>query len=97
MRYSVTKKGDEDKAATSLQRLAQEDLTIRIENDSANHQTLVYGISEQHLEVVTAKLLDKYKVEIKLEEPRIAYKETILGKTDVEYKYKKQSSSGTFG
>ncbi len=98
MRYSVTKKGDEDKAATSLQRLAQEDLTIRIENDSANHQTLVYGISEQHLEVVTAKLMDKYKVEIKLEEPRIAYKETILGKTDVEYKYKKQSGGhGQYG
>ncbi|MBQ9632345.1 MAG: elongation factor G, partial [Lachnospiraceae bacterium] len=92
------KKGDEDKAATSLQRLAQEDLTIRIENDSANHQSLLYGISEQHLDVVKAKLMDKYKVEINLKEPRIAYKETILGKTDVEYKYKKQSGGhGQYG
>ncbi|MBR1635660.1 MAG: elongation factor G [Lachnospiraceae bacterium] len=98
MRYSVAKKGDEDKAATALSRLAQEDLTIRIENDSANHQTLLYGISEQHLDVVKAKLMDKYKVEINLEEPRIAYKETILGKTDVEYKYKKQSGGhGQYG
>ncbi|MBR1629953.1 MAG: elongation factor G [Lachnospiraceae bacterium] len=98
LRYEVAKKGDEDKAATSLQRLAQEDLTIRIENDSANHQSLLYGISEQHLDVVKSKLMDKYKVEIKLDEPRIAYKETILGNTDVEYKYKKQSGGhGQYG
>ena len=98
MRYSVAKKGDEDKAATALARLGQEDLTIKIENDAPNHQTLLYGISDQHLDVVKSKLLDKYKVEIILEEPRIAYKETILGKSDVEYKYKKQSGGhGQYG
>ena len=97
MRYT-TKKGDEDKAATSLQRLAQEDLTLRTESDAANHQSLIYGISDQHLDVVKAKLLDKYKVEINLEEPRIAYKETIQGNSDVEYKHKKQSGGhGQYG
>lgn len=97
MRYE-TKKGDEDKAATALSRLAQEDLTLRTENDSANHQTLIYGVSEQHLDVVRSKLIDKYKVEIELKEPKIAYKETINGTTDVEYKYKKQSGGhGQYG
>ncbi len=97
MRYT-TKKGDEDKAATSLQRLAQEDLTLRTEVDAANHQSLIYGISDQHLEVVRAKLIDKYKVEINLEQPRIAYKETIRGNSDVEYKHKKQSGGhGQYG
>ncbi|MBQ7676823.1 MAG: elongation factor G [Lachnospiraceae bacterium] len=97
MRYT-TKKGDEDKAATALARLGQEDLTLRIENDPANHQSLIYGISDQHLDVVRSKLMDKYKVEISLEEPRIAYKETIQGNSDVEYKHKKQSGGhGQYG
>ncbi len=98
MRYIVTKKGEEDKAASGLAKIMQEDLTIKVENDAANRQTLIYGISEQHIEVVVNKLKEKYKVEIELAKPKIAYKETILGNSDVEYKHKKQSGGhGQYG
>lgn len=98
LRYKAVKKGDEDKISQALQKIMQEDLTIKIENDGANGQTLIYGIGEQHLEVVAAKLLDKYKVEIELSKPKIAFRETIRKKADVEHKYKKQSGGhGQYG
>ena len=76
----------------------QEDLTLRVENDSANGQTLIYGIGDQHLEVVVSKLAERYKVEIELSRPKIAFRETIRKKSDVEYKYKKQSGGhGQYG
>ena len=98
MRYKVVKKGEEDKAAQALAKIMQEDLTIKTENDPANHQSLIYGISEQQLDLVVERLKDNYKIEIELKKPRIAYKETILGNSDVEYKHKKQSGGhGQYG
>jgi len=97
-RYSIKKKGDDDKASQALQKLMLEDLTLKVENDAANRQTLLYGMGDQHLEVVASKLLDRYKVEIELKRPRIAFRETILKKSDVEYKYKKQTGGhGQYG
>ncbi len=98
MAYRPKTKGDDDKLSSALSKLCQEDLTLKMVGDPANHQTLLYGVSAQHLEVVAAKLLDKYKVEIELSRPRIAYRETILGKSDVEYKHKKQTGGhGQYG
>lgn len=98
MRYKAKNKGDEDKISQALQKLMQEDLTLRVENDSANGQTLIYGIGDQHLEVSVSKLLERYKVEIELSRPKIAFRETIRKKADVEYKYKKQSGGhGQYG
>ncbi len=98
MRYKAKNKGDEDKISQALQKLMQEDLTLRTENDSANGQTLIYGIGDQHLEVVVSKLLERYKVDIELSRPKIAFRETIRKKSDVEYKYKKQSGGhGQYG
>lgn len=97
-RYSVKKKGDDEKVSQALQKLMSEDLTLKVENDAANSQTLLYGIGDQHLEVVASKLLDRYKVEIELKKPKIAFRETILKKSDVEYKYKKQTGGhGQYG
>ncbi|MDE5966521.1 MAG: elongation factor G, partial [Lachnospiraceae bacterium] len=97
-RYLVKRKGDDDKVSQALQKLMLEDLTLKVENDPANGQTLLYGIGDQQLEVVASKLLDRYKVEIELKKPRIAFHETILKKSDVEYKYKKQSGGhGQYG
>ena len=91
-------KGDEDKISQALQKLMAEDLTLKAVNDSENGQTLLYGIGEQHLEIVAAKLLNRYKVEIELMKPKVAFKETIQKKADVEYKYKKQSGGhGQYG
>lgn len=96
--YKAKKKGDEDKISQALSKILMEDLTLRQENDSANGQTLLYGISGQHLEVVQNILQEKYKVEIELLKPRIAFKETITKKVDTEFKYKKQSGGhGQYG
>ncbi len=98
MRYQAKNKGDEDKISQALQKLMAEDLTLKSVNDSQNGQTLLYGMGEQHLEVVASKLLNKYKIEIDLSKPKVAFRETIRKKSDVEYKYKKQSGGhGQYG
>ena len=98
MRYKAKNKGDEDKISQSLQKMLMEDLTLRNVNDAENHQTLLYGMGDQHLEIVASMLKDKYKVEIELTRPKIAFRETVRKKSDVEYKYKKQSGGhGQYG
>ena len=98
MRYQAKNKGDEDKISQALQKLTMEDLTLKSVNDSGNGQTLLYGMGEQHLDVVVSKLLNKYKIEVELSKPKVAFRETIRKKSDVEYKYKKQSGGhGQYG
>ena len=97
-RYRAVKKGEEDKIATSLAKLNQEDHTFRIKNDSANHQSLIYGIGEQQLEVVKSKLKERYKVDVELLTPKVAFRETIRKNSDVDSKYKKQTGGhGQYG
>ena len=97
-RYKTVNKGDEDKVSQALAKMMQEDLTLKAVNDSQNHQSLLYGIGEQHLDIVVSKLKERYKVDIVLSEPRVPFKETIRKKADVEYKYKKQSGGhGQYG
>ncbi len=98
LRYKAKNKGDEDKISQALSKMLMEDLTLRHVNDSENGQTLLYGISGQHLEVVKSILADRYKVDIETMRPRIAFRETIRKKADTEYKYKKQSGGhGQYG
>lgn len=98
MRYIVKKKGEEDKAAQALSKIGQEYLTIKTEVDAANHQLLIYGLSEQQLDIIRDILKEDYKVEIDLEKPLVAFKETILGKADIDNKYKKQTGGhGQYG
>ena len=97
-RYKAKNKGDEDKISQALQKLMLEDLTLKAVNDSENGQTLLYGMGDQHLEVAASKLFERYKVEIELKRPKVAFRETIRKKVDVEYKYKKQSGGhGQYG
>ena len=97
-RYQAKNKGDEDKISQALGKIMMEDLTVKTVNDGDNGQTLLYGISATHLDVVQSVLAEKYKVEIETSRPRIAFKETINGKSDTEYKYKKQSGGhGQYG
>lgn len=96
--YRAVNKGDDDKISQGFQKLMQEDLTLKCVNDSENHQALIYGIGEQQIEVAVSKLKERYKVEVELGRPRVAFKETIRKKADVEYKYKKQSGGhGQYG
>ena len=98
MRYQALNKADIDKISQSLQKMTHEDQTLKVVNDAENKQTLLYGMGDLHLEVVTSRLLGEYKAGIKLSKPKVAYKETIQKKSDVEYKYKKQSGGhGQYG
>ena len=67
-------------------------------NDSENRQTLIYGMGDQHLEITASKLAARYKCEILLETPKVAFRETIRKNSDVDTKYKKQSGGhGQYG
>lgn len=98
MKYVVANKGDEDKVSQALQKMMAEDVTLKTVNDAENRQSLIYGMGDQHLEVVASKLADRYKVTITLETPKVAFRETIKKKSDVDTKYKKQSGGhGQYG
>lgn len=97
-RYDTVNKGDDDKVMAALAKLMSEDVTLKTVNDAANHQSLIYGIGEQQLEIVESKLLDRYKVAIELSAPKIPYKETIKGSVEVQGKFKKQTGGhGQYG
>jgi len=91
-------KGDEDKIGNGLHRLLEEDPTFKMELNTETKQTLIYGMGDQHLDVITSKLKNKFKVEVDLVNPIIPYRETIKKKVKVEGKHKKQSGGhGQFG
>lgn len=98
MRYHAQNKADIDKIAQALSKLAAEDMTMKVVNDAENHQSLIYGMGDLHLEVIASKLLNEYKVGIDLTRPKVAFRETIRKTSDVEYKYKKQTGGhGQYG
>jgi len=91
-------KGEEDKVAQALARIAEEDPTIKFANNTETHQMLVSGMGEQHLDVVVSKIKAKFGVDVYLEEPKVAYRETIRKKVQVQGRHKKQSGGhGQFG
>lgn len=92
-------KGDEDKIATGLHSLHEEDPTFVMKVDPELHQTVISGQGELHLGIITRRLKAKYGVEVEMVEPKIPYRETIKGRAnEVEYKHKKQSGGrGQYG
>jgi elongation factor G len=91
-------KGDEDKVGTGLHRLMEEDPSFILERNTETHQTLLGGQGEQQLNVIVAKLKDKFGVDVDRVEQKIAYRETIRGNSDVQGKHKKQSGgAGQYG
>jgi elongation factor G len=91
-------KTDEDKLATALHRLADEDPSIRVERNGETHQTLLWGMGETHLGIALERLARKFGVEVSTEEVKVAYRETITSAADAEGKYKKQTGGhGQFG
>ena len=92
------KKGDEDKVAQAVGKLADEDPTIKFESNHETHEMVISGLGEQHLDVVISRLKSKYNVDAKLQKPKIAYRETIRKKVSAQGRYKKQSGGhGQFG
>jgi len=92
------KKGDEDKVAQGIAKLADEDPTIKLVSNHETHEMLISGLGEQHLDVVISRLKTKYNVDAVLKKPKIAYRETIRKKVSAQGRYKKQSGGhGQFG
>lgn len=91
-------KGDEDKVAQALLKIAEEDPTIKLENNVETHQMLVSGLGEQHLDVIVSKVKNKFGIDVVLEKPKVAYRETIRKSVKVQGRHKKQSGGhGQFG
>jgi elongation factor G len=98
MAVTPKNKGEEDKVAQGILRLAEEDPTINFHTNQETHQMILSGLGEQHLEVIAAKLKKKFGVEILLAKPHVAYRETIRKKVQVQGKYKKQTGGhGQYG
>ena len=94
----MAKKGDEGKISSALARLMEEDPTLSYINNAETHQQIIGGLGEQHLDVVKAKLKNKFGVEIGLEAPRIAYRESIRKACQKQGRHKKQTGGhGQFG
>ena len=98
VRYEAKNKGDDDKVSQALAKLMEEDKTLKTVNDTENRQALLYGIGEQQIDVTVSKLLSRYKVEVVTSKPKVAYRETIRKKVQVQGRHKKQSGgAGQFG
>ncbi|HOC95640.1 MAG TPA: elongation factor G [Candidatus Cloacimonadota bacterium] len=94
----AAQQSDEDKIGQSLQRVIAEDPTIRYELNQETHENVISGMGEQQLQLVLKKLKNRYKVEAIMKDPRIPYKETIMGAAESQYRHKKQSGGrGQYG
>ena len=96
--YAAENKTEEDKLATALARMMEEDKTLKTVSDPENRQSLIYGIGDQQLDVVASEIKERYNVTLVLSKPRFAYRETIKKSAKVQGRYKKQSGGhGQFG
>ena len=91
-------KGDEDKLATALHRLQDEDPAIRVERNPETHQTVLWAMGETHAAITIAKLERKFGAAVVTEDVRVAYRETVTATAEAEGRYKKQTGGhGQFG
>ncbi len=98
MAVYATKKGDEEKIAQGLIKLMDEDPTITFGTNKETKEQVLSGLGEQHIDVVVAKLKAKFGVDVELRAPKVAYREAIKKKVEVQGRYKKQSGGhGQFG
>ncbi|MGO4261327.1 elongation factor G [Lysobacter sp. TAB13] len=91
-------KGQEQKLATALHKLSEEDPCFQVEHETETNETVIRGLSDLHLRINIDRLKDKYGVEVKARPPRIAYRETVAGRAEGHYRHKKQTGgAGQFG
>lgn len=91
-------KGDEEKISLSLSKLMEEDPVFKVERDVENAETIIWGLGETHLEVIANRIKSKFGADVILQEPKVPYRETIKGVSDVQGKHKKQSGGhGQYG
>ena len=98
MAVKVRKKGEEEKVSIGMTRLMEEDQTLGFEINKETNEQVVSGLGDQHLDVVSSKLKNKFNVEVDLVVPRVAYRETIRKTVNKQGKHKKQTGgSGQYG
>jgi elongation factor G len=100
MSFAVTPKakGDEEKMATGLRRLSEEDPTLQLRRDPQTGEQLLSGLSQMQVEVAVDRLRSRFHVEVELQPPRVPYKETIRRDARARHRYKKQTGGrGQFG
>ncbi|MBI3991361.1 MAG: elongation factor G [Candidatus Omnitrophica bacterium] len=98
--YSVRPKtrGDEEKISTALAKLSNEDPTFKISRDAQTKESLISGMGDLHLEIMVSRLKKKFGVDVEIDMPKVAYKETIKKMAQVQGKYKRQSGGrGQYG
>lgn len=98
MAISPKTKDDEDKMSDAIKKVLIEDKSLNFVRNGETGEQVLYAIGDQQLDVVVSKLKTRYKVEIDMKEPKVQYRETIFGKSEVQGKYKKQNGgAGQFG
>jgi elongation factor G len=100
MSFAVTPKakGDEEKVASSLRRLAEEDPTLVLRRDPQTGDQLLSGMSQMHVEVAVERLKSRFGVDVELHQPHVPYLETIRKESRARHRYKKQTGGrGQFG
>ncbi|MDD5439303.1 MAG: elongation factor G [Candidatus Omnitrophica bacterium] len=84
-------RADEDKISTSLHKLTAEDSTFVTTRDAQTREMIISGMGDLHLNIMINRLIKRYGVQVEIGTPKVAYKETITGKGDAQYRHKKQS------
>jgi elongation factor G len=98
MRIEPKTKADQEKMGIALSRLSDEDPTFRIKSDPETGETIISGMGELHLEIIVDRMKREFGVEATTGKPQVAYRETIQGTADVEYKHIKQTGGrGQYG
>jgi elongation factor G len=91
-------RADEDRISQAIHRITEEDPTARITRDPETNELIIAGNGQLHVEIITKRLKNRFNVDVELKPPKIPYKETIKGKSDVQGKYKKQTGGrGQYG
>jgi len=95
---SAKSRQDEDRLGNAIQRILEEDQSLRFYRDPQTKEFLLAGSGQQHVEVIVSRLKKRYGVDVELKAPKIPYRETIRGKADVQGRHKKQTGGhGQFG
>lgn len=98
MRIEPKTKADQEKMGIALSRLSDEDPTFRVASDPETGETIISGMGELHLEIIVDRMKREFSVEASTGKPQVAYRETIQGTSDVEYKHIKQTGGrGQYG
>jgi elongation factor G len=98
MRVEPNTKGDQERMGMALSKLSDEDPTFRVKSDPETGETIISGMGELHLEIIVDRMKREFNVQASTGKPQVAYRETIQGTSDVEYKHIKQTGGrGQYG